>query len=170
MKTLVVYFSHKGETYFPDGLRMVNKGNAQIIAEKAQDYLHSDIFEIVTKKAYPQGYRQCCDEAHEEFKRGDLPELKSYLPSINEYENIVLIYPCWFGTMPRAVVTFLNHYDFADKTIYPICTNEGSGMGNSEKDLAKTCPTANIMKGLSIRGSVAESCDESLTNYLKSIL
>ena len=27
-------------------------------------------------------------------------------------------------------------YDFSNKTILPVCTNEGSGMGTSEKDLS----------------------------------
>ena len=34
-----------------------------------------------------------------------------------------------------AVFTFLEHFDFAGKTILPPCTHEGSGMGNSLQDI-----------------------------------
>ena len=30
---LTVYFSHKGETYFPEGIKTVNKGNTEFAAE-----------------------------------------------------------------------------------------------------------------------------------------
>ncbi|MBR2256572.1 MAG: hypothetical protein IJ899_04370 [Blautia sp.] len=46
------------------------------------------------------------------------------------------------GTMPMAVFTFLEAFDFSGKTILPFCTNEGSGMGGSERDIKKVCPEA----------------------------
>ena len=32
-----------------------------------------------------------------------------------------------------AVYTFLEHYDWQGKTIHPFCTNEGSGLSNTQK-------------------------------------
>ena len=43
-----------------------------------------------------------------------------------------------------AVASFLEEYDFTNKTILPICTNEGSGMGTSEKDLSALLPNAQV--------------------------
>ena len=54
-----------------------------------------------------------------------------------------------------AVVTFLEKFDFNGKTILPLCTNEGSGMGASERDIGKYTSGADIRKGLSITGSRA---------------
>lgn len=165
MKTLTAYFSHAGENYFPDGMRVVKVGNAKIIAEKVQKLTASDIFEIETVKKYPENYRKCCDEAKAEQQRGELPELKSFLPSIAQYDRIILVYPCWWGTMPQAVFTFLNHYDFSGKQILPICTHEGSGMGRSERDLARVCPKADIQRGIDIEGVRASTCDSVLERY-----
>lgn len=47
---------------------------------------------------------------------------------MDEYGLIFLGYPNWWGTMPMAVFTFLEGYDFSGKTIVPFCTNEGSGI------------------------------------------
>ena len=48
----------------------------------------------------------------------------------------------------------------------PICTHEGSGMGRSERDIALTCPTAKVLKGLAIWGLSANNCDAELENVL----
>ena len=43
-----------------------------------------------------------------------------------------------------AVATFLERYDFTGKTILPLCTNEGSGMGSSERDVKKYAKAADV--------------------------
>lgn len=40
--------------------------------------------------------------------------------------------------MPMAMFTFLERYDLTGKRVIPFCTNEGSGMGGSERDLKKS--------------------------------
>jgi hypothetical protein len=37
------------------------------------------------------------------------------------------------------------------KIILPFCTHEGSGMGRSEEDIRRLCPTANVKNGIAIR-------------------
>lgn len=69
--------------------------------------------------------------------------------------------------MPQAVFTFLNHYSFDGKIILPICTHEGSGMGQSELYIVRTCKNAKVLKGIKIQGSYANACDEILKNELK---
>lgn len=167
MKNLVVFFSHAGETYFPDGYRVVEKGNAKIIAEKVQKLLQADIFEIETEKTYPIGYKECYDEALSEQKNGELPKLKKHFSGIESFDKVVIVYPCWWGSMPQAVFAFLNECDMSGKTIYPICTHEGSGLGKSESDLKKVCPNSTVVGGLAIRGATANSCDEKLKKYFE---
>lgn len=169
MKSLIVYFSHSGENYFAGGYRTVKEGNAKILATKIKNITGSDIFEIETVRTYSDNYKTCCDEALAEQRAGEFPELKTYLPSIAEYNNIILCYPCWWGTCPQAVFTFLKHYDFGGKTIYPLCTHEGSGMGRSEADIKRFCPTATVERGLAVQGSYAENADEKLKQWLKGL-
>ena len=51
--------------------------------------------------------------------------------------------------MPMAMFTFLEHFELSGKRILPFCTNEGSGMGSSERDLKKVCQGAKVESGLS---------------------
>ncbi|MBQ6119356.1 MAG: flavodoxin, partial [Clostridia bacterium] len=67
-----------------------------------------------------------------------------------------------------AVVTFLERFDFSGKTILPLCTNEGSGMGSSERDIRKYAPGAEIKKGLSITGSEAANAKPAVQRWLSA--
>ena len=68
--------------------------------------------------------------------------------------------------MPMAVFTFLEAYDFSGKTILPFCTNEGSGMGHSEADIKKLCPTAKVLKGLAIRGTAVKGAERDIADWI----
>ena len=70
--------------------------------------------------------------------------------------------------MPMAVFTFLDAFDFSGKTILPLCTNEGSGMGSSESDIKKTCAGAVVKKGLALNGSSVGRSDSQIESWLKS--
>lgn len=58
--------------------------------------------------------------------------------------------------------TVLEQINFEGKTVRPVCTHEGSGMGRSEADLKKCCQGAVIKKGLAIQGSSVGRCDAAL--------
>jgi flavodoxin len=71
--------------------------------------------------------------------------------------------------MPMAVFTFLDSYDFSGKTIVPYCTHEGSGLGSSERDIKKLCPTATVLSGLAIKGGTVGRADQDLADWLKRL-
>jgi flavodoxin len=66
-----------------------------------------------------------------------------------------------------AVFTFLEKYDFTGKTILPLCTHEGSGMGGSERDIAKVAKGATLKKGLPINGSSAANAKPQVEKWLR---
>ena len=68
--------------------------------------------------------------------------LKKYLDSIDEYENIFICGPCWWGTYPMAVFTQLERLDWNGKKVIAVMTHEGSGLGSCERDLKKICTGA----------------------------
>lgn len=71
--------------------------------------------------------------------------------------------------MPMAVFTFLDHFDFSGKEIRPFCTHEGSGMGNSIKDIRRLCPDASISQGLAIHGGSVGRSEEEIKSWLKEM-
>ena len=154
-KTLIVYYSRKGENYWNGSIKNLAKGNTEIVAEMIADLTGGDLFEVETEKEYPADYYACIDEAKKELRDSVRPELKAYPDSLEKYDMIFTGYPNWWGTMPMAMFTFLEHYDLSGKRILPFCTNEGSGMGSSERDLKKICKGAAVEQGLSIHGAGA---------------
>lgn len=165
--TLVVYYSRKGENYSPNGIQVLEKGNTAYAAEYIQKALNADIFQVDTVKPYAENYRACCMEAAAETKANARPEIKGYVEDIRGYDTIFVCYPNWCGTAPMCVFTFLEHYDLTGKKIVPLCTNEGSGMGHSETDLANTCKGAAVAPGLSVRGHQVKDSEVQIAAWAK---
>ncbi len=63
--------------------------------------------------------------------------------------------------------TLLEKCNLKGKKIVPFCTNEGSGMGNSERDLVKLCTGANVMRGLPIHGAEAAQSEKEVVEWAK---
>ncbi len=162
-KILIAYFSHEGEYYADGTIKNHDKGNTATMAEKIQALLpDADMFRIETVEPYPAGYTECVKRAVAEHDANARPTLKKKVEQMEQYDTIVLGYPCWHGTMPMAVFTFLSSHNMRGKTIIPFCTNEGSGMGHSEEDIKKLCHSAKIKPGTAIRGiAVAQANTEA---------
>ena len=167
-KVLVVYYSRKGENFMPGGIQSLEKGNTEYAAEFIRDALGADLFEIETLTPYAQNYRECCMQAAQEAKANARPEIRGFVEDISGYETVFVCFPNWCGTAPMCVFTFLEHYDLTGKKIVPLCTNEGSGMANSEADLARSCPGAEVKVGLSVRGHKAKDCAEEIAAWAKT--
>ena len=167
-KTLIAYFSRADENYFGGAMRYVKVGNTEIVVNGMKELIDADTFRIEMKDPYSPVYMTCIEEAKKDLRAKARPELVSLPESIEGYDTVVLAYPNYWGTMPMAVFTFLEAFDFTGKTILPLCTNEGSGMGSSERDIKKTCSGAEVKKGLSITGSQAANAKASVQKWLSA--
>ena len=136
-KTLIAFFSRADENYFGGAMRYVKVGNTEIVVNGMKEMIAADTFKIEMKEPYSPVYMTCIEEAKRDLRANARPELTNYLDSIDDYDTVILAYPNYWGTMPMAVYTFLDRYDFTGKTILPLCTNEGSGMGSSEGNIKK---------------------------------
>jgi flavodoxin len=168
-KSLSVYYSRKGNNYVGGSIVNLPIGNTEVIAKKIQRLTGSNLFQIQTVKAYPEDYTEATRVAQDELSSNARPELTEIVTDMDSYDVIYLGYPNWWGTMPMAVFTFLDSYDFSAKTIVPYCTHEGSGLGISERDIKKLCPTAKVLSGLAIKGSTVGRADNDLANWLKKL-
>ena len=164
-KTLIAFFSRADENYFGGAMRYVKVGNTEIVVDIMKEMIEATTFKIEMKDPYSPVYMTCIDEAKKDMQENVRPELESYLGGIEEYDTIILGYPNYWGTIPMAVATFLERYDFTGKTILPLCTNEGSGMGSSESDIKKYAKGATVKSGLAITGSQAADSKEAVKNW-----
>jgi flavodoxin len=167
-KSLIAYYSRKGNNYVNGKIKNLVVGNTAIIAEKIAQLTGGKLFEIDTVNPYPDDYIKATEVSRTELRKKFRPELTASVDDMNIYEFIYLGYPNWWGTMPMAVFTFLESYDFTGKTIVPFCTHEGSGLGSSERDIKRLCLGANVLTGIAIRGSSVTRADEDLITWLKS--
>ena len=165
-KTLIAFFSRADENYFGGAMRYVKVGNTEVVAGIMKELIPADTFKIEMKDPYSPVYMTCIEEAKRDLRAKARPELASLPESIDAYDTIILAYPNYWGTMPMAVFTFLEAFDFTGKTILPLCTNEGSGMGGSERDIKKACPGAEVKPGLPVTGSRAADSKAGVQKWL----
>ncbi len=152
-KNLIIYYSRKGQNYFGGSIRSIAKGNTQTAAEFIQKAVGGDLFEVDTVNPYAADYTACTEEAKEQLRVQARPELKKYIRDISGYDTIFVCGPCWWGTFPMAIFSQLEKLDFTGKKVVALMTHEGSGLGNSERDLRQHCPGATFGKGLAVYGS-----------------
>ena len=167
MSILIVYYSRKGQNYWNGSIKDLKKGNTEIVAEFIRKAVGGDLFEIDTVKPYAQDYYACINEAQKELRANARPEIKAYPENLQSYDVIFVGYPNWWGTMPMAMFTLLESCDLTGKKIIPFCTNEGSGMGSSERDLKRICVGAEIAKGLSVHGAESAQSEKQVAEWAK---
>lgn len=166
MADLIAYFSRNHENYVSGTIKNLEIGNTEVAAGMIQKLTGADIFKIEPLQEYAKEYNECIAQAQADQKRDARPELKSYPESMEQYDTIYLGYPNYWSTMPMAVFTFLEHFDFTGKKILPFCTHEGSGMGSSLQDIRRLCPGTVIGKGLAIRGGNVKHSEKEIREWV----
>lgn len=167
-KSLIAYYSRTGNNYVAGRIMNLTVGNTAVIAKKIQGLTGGDLFEIKTLKEYPTDYMKTTEVSKVELRNNARPELSEKVKYLGQYDIVYLGYPNWWSTMPMAVFTFLESYDFIGKTIVPFCTHEGSGLGKSENDIKRLCPDSSVLRGFALLGSTVEKADEEVRNWLKN--
>jgi flavodoxin len=135
--TLVVYFSRTGNTEkIAEYLIELTDADSYVI-EAAVPYTDDDI-------KYQDDNCRANKEQNDKTVR---PEIADPISSIDSYDTIFLGYPIWWGQEPRIIDTFLESYDFSEKTVIPFCTSGSSCIGTSEKNISKLVPIGNQLEG-----------------------
>jgi len=190
-RILVAYFTHEGNNVFdgdstdvdaitsasvqrdgdsfpPQVIDGVHKGNTQIIADYITEITGGDSFaiQVVDEAKYPVDGYDTLDAAQVERSENARPELAAHVENMDDYDVIYLGFPNWWGTMPMPVFTFLEEYDFSGKTIIPFCTHDGSGLGSSRRDIESLCPDATVLDGLAIRYSDVQEARSDVENWI----
>lgn len=165
MKNLIIYYSRKGENYVNGRIEDLKKGNTEICAEFIQKAVGGDLFEVEPVEDYAKDYHKCTEEAQKELRENARPALKKYVEDLSGYENVFVCGPCWWGTFPTPVFTQLEKLDFTGKKVMVLMTHEGSGLGNSERDIRKICKGATFGTGIAIHGADAAKSEKAVATW-----
>ena len=152
-RTLIVYFSWSG--------------NTQNVANMIGEITGAKVVELELVKPYSSNYNKVLDEAQKDVNSGARPELKTKIENMEQYDTIIIGYPNWWATIPMPIATFLEEYDFSNKTIIPFCSHGGGGFGQSITDIAKLAPNSRIGEGLSIHYSGGSTLKNDITTWLQ---
>ena len=126
--------------------------NTALIAKWIQKHVGGDLIPLEMVEPYPEPYGETLKAAGKHRKEDTRPPLKS-IPDLTGYDTVFFGSPIWYGTYAPPVATFLDANKLAGKTLAPFCTHGGGGAGKFFSDVAKACPDAKVLDGLSIRGS-----------------
>ena len=136
-KSIVIYFSATGNT----------KSVAQHIAAVTG----ADTYEILAAQPYTDDDLNWKDDnsraTKEQNDKTVRPEIGSEKLDLTAYNTIYLGYPIWWGQEPRIMDTFVESYDFTDKTVIPFCTSGSSDIGTTGDDLKANAGSGNWLKG-----------------------
>ncbi len=145
--TIVVYFSRTN--------------NTEKIANYIIDYTDSDSYEIEATVPYSDAdiayNNSSCRANQEQNDKTARPEIANPIESLDSYDVIYLGYPIWWGEEPRIIDTFLESYDFSDKTVIPFCTSASSEITTSEKNISNLVDIGNQLEGKRFSASTSQS-------------
>ena len=169
MAVLIAFYSRAGENYFGGAYRRIAVGNTEKAAKILSDLTGGELYRIRQAQPYSEEYQACIAEAKADLQKKARPEVLALPDDLDVYDEIYLGYPNYWGTMPMAVYTFLEHYDFAGKIIHPFCTHEGSGLSHTVQDIQKAALGAIVTKGLAIQGSSVDSAKAVLEKWVQEV-
>lgn len=144
-------------------------GNTRLIARDIQKQVGGDLFEIKAVKQYGPDFDAAVEQAREELRTSARPELTAKIDAMQQYDVIFVGFPNWVGTMPMAVYSFLEQYDFTGKTIVPFCTHGTSGVGNTVSDLKKLNLQANIRQHIGIYRNNVKTAESAVAEWLRGL-
>ncbi len=136
-KILVAYFSATG--------------NTKSVAEKLATAINADLFEIVPEQLYTsEDLNWQNDQSRTSVEMGDKtsrPAIASKIDDISQYKIVFVGSPIWWGREPSIMDTFIESYDFAEKTVIPFVTSGSSGIGDYGANLQSLAPNAKVLTG-----------------------
>lgn len=179
-KILISYFTWADNTVVEDESRIdvdattsasvLDPGNAARIAGWIQERTGGELFSIVVTNPYSSDYDECLNRAADEKEANDRPELANHVEDMEQYDVIFLGFPNWWYTVPMAVHSFLEEYDFSGKTVIPFVTHGTGGMAGTIEDMTASLPdSAVILESIGISRSEVEGAQETVNSWLDGL-
>ena len=154
-RVLIVYFSHSG--------------NTRELANQIHRNVGGDLFEIVTVQPYPREYKEVLAVAKRERDSQFRPKLSKRVKNLDDYDLVFLGYPNWYGTLPMALMSFLEENDLSGKAIAPFCTHGGGRWGESVETIKRLCPRSTLLEGLAVEGGLVKSSQGDVADWLRKL-
>lgn len=174
---LIAYFTWAENTHVenPDAVdvdattsaSVLLPGNAAKMAGWIQERTGGDLFSIVVTEPYSSDYDECLDRAADEKAKNARPELKNHLENMEDYDIVFLGFPNWWYTVPMAIHSFLEEYDFSDKTIIPFVTHGTGGLASTIEDIKGNLPdSASVLEPIGVYREDVDKSQPAVNEWL----
>ena len=135
-KKLVAYFSASGTT----------AKVAKALAEAAD----ADLYEIKPAVPYTRADLNWMDKnarsTAEMNDRSSRPAIADRNAHAENYDTVFLGFPIWWYIAPTIINTFLESYDFSNKTVILFATSGGSGFGQAVAGLKDSVAASCVIR------------------------
>ena len=135
MKSVIVYFTHSGNTELAAKQLAEVTGAKMIRLLPEQPYSSEDVNWVNTQEHLNQSLR---------------PAIKPIDIDFAKVDTVFVGFPIWWHEEPAVIRTFLDNYgeQLKGKVIFPFCTSYESPMSEADATLKKGYPSLKIRKGL----------------------
>lgn len=153
---LIAYFSATNHT--------------KAVAETLSTVIDADVFEIQPSEPYTDADLNYNDDSSrttiEMNDDSSRPEIANTVEDMDSYDIVFLGYPIWWSNAPRIISTFLESYDFSNKTIVPFCTSGSSGISTSVSNLQQLTQNTTWLEGERFSSTVTK---EELSQWIQTL-
>lgn len=156
--TLVLYFSATGTT--------------KKVAEEVAEKLNADIAEIHPVTPYTDEDLNWHDEStratveQKQEHDGRVP-IKSDLPALDSYDNVVIGHPIWRGIPPRLIAATIDALNLNGKHLATFGTSSSTGYTRAQSNIERTIKENNYDVKLN-KGNVLNS-QSAIDSWLNSL-
>ena len=109
------------------------------------------MIEIIPSVPYPKSYFKTLARAKAEIEGNVSVDLENAKQDLALYERILIGFPIWFWTCPKAVTSFISENNLKGKTIYPFCTSGGIQIDEAVDEIKRNAEGAIVKKGKRFR-------------------
>ena len=137
MKSVIVYFTHSG--------------NTELAAKQVAEVTGAEMIRLLPEQPYSS---EDVNWVNEQSRCTQEHLNQSLRPSINidfsKVDTVFIGFPIWWHEEPAVIRTFLDNYgeQLKGKVIFPFCTSYESPMSEADATLKKGYPDLKIRKGL----------------------
>ena len=130
------------------------------MAEKLAKAVDRDLFEIKPETIYTEAdldWTNPESRSSKEMKDNPSfrPPIAEKVDNMDDYDTIFVGFPIWWYIAPTIINTFLESYDLGS-----------SGMGNTNANLAPSCPDSKLIEGKRFPANVSE---EDFAEWARSL-
>lgn len=144
-------------------------GNTEQLAGMIEEKTGGDLFKIEPQTPYTDDYNELLDVAKQEQSDGARPETSAKVENWEDYDVIFVGYPNWWNDAPMLILSFLESYDCAGKTVVPFCTSGGGGFGRSESSVKASADGAAFADGFHVNGNNVGNAKDSVNAWLDGL-